>query len=144
MKHGKFYKIGRSNSSGRRNYELKIQMPEQVSLIHEIKTDDPVGIEEYWHKRFESKRKSGEWFELNSSDIKTFKRRKFMWGALNLQTCHLAGWLLFSEHFNCNWSFFISSSFYCIVGETKSTRLVRPLTLSLSFVVQYNWTIMTT
>ena len=79
MKYAKFYKIGRSNSSvGRRNYELNVQMPEEVTLIHEIKTDDPVGIEAYWHKRFEDKRKSGEWFDLDLKDVQAFKRRKFM------------------------------------------------------------------
>ncbi len=78
MKSGKYYKIGRSNNSSRRNYELNIQMPEEVILIHEITTDDPVGIEAYWHKRFDDKRKKGEWFQLDVSDISAFKRRKFM------------------------------------------------------------------
>ena len=78
MKSGKFYKIGRSNSPGRRNYELDIKLPEQVSSVHTISTDDPVGIEAYWHKRFEQKRTRGEWFNLNSEDVKAFKRRKFM------------------------------------------------------------------
>jgi Meiotically up-regulated gene 113 len=78
MKSGRFYKVGRSNSAGRREYELAIQLPERATKIHEIRTDDPVGIEEYWHKRFESRRKNGEWFELNASDIKAFRRRKFM------------------------------------------------------------------
>lgn len=71
---GKYYKIGKTNDTVRRGNELRIQLPERMDLIHSIKTDDPSGIEAYWHKRFESKRKNGEWFDLNSSDIKAFKR----------------------------------------------------------------------
>jgi len=43
-------------------------------MIHSIKTDDPSGVETYWHKRFDTKRLNGEWFDLNSADIKAFKR----------------------------------------------------------------------
>lgn len=78
MKSGRFFKIGRSNSVGRRHYELSIQLPEKVTVIHEITTDDPQGIEAYWHNRFKDKRKNGEWFELSVDDVKAFKRRKFM------------------------------------------------------------------
>jgi len=78
MKSGKYYKIGRSNSTGRRNYELNVQMPEDVILIHEIKTDDPVGIEAYWHQRFSEQRKKGEWFLLSAKDVGAFMRRKFI------------------------------------------------------------------
>ncbi|HEV3256545.1 MAG TPA: GIY-YIG nuclease family protein [Gemmataceae bacterium] len=78
MKSGRFYKIGRSNSAGRREYELGIQLPELVMTVHVIRTDDPVGIEGYWHKRFEAKQKNGEWFELDARDLAAFKRRKFM------------------------------------------------------------------
>ena len=74
FKHGKYYKIGKTNDTVRRGNELKIQLPENLDLIHEIKTDDPSGIEAYWHRRFEAKRMNGEWFDLNSSDIKAFKR----------------------------------------------------------------------
>jgi hypothetical protein len=77
MKSGRFHKIGRSNSAGRREYELAIQLPEKAKRIHVIRTDDPGGIEAYWHKRFEAKRKNGEWFELDANDIAAFKRRKF-------------------------------------------------------------------
>lgn len=78
IKSGRFHKIGRANSVGRREYELAIQLPERAVLMHAIQTDDPSGIEAYWHKRFATKRKNGEWFELSAADIAAFKRRKFM------------------------------------------------------------------
>jgi hypothetical protein len=74
IKSGRYYKIGKSNAVRRREYELKLQLPEKVITVHEIRTDDPNGIEAYWHKRFEGKRKNGEWFELNATDIAAFKR----------------------------------------------------------------------
>ena len=78
IKSGRYYKIGRSNSLGRREYELGIKLPEAAKTIHSIKTDDPPGIEAYWHERFKAKRKGGEWFELSRDDVQAFKRRKFM------------------------------------------------------------------
>jgi len=78
LKSGKYFKIGRSNAPGRREYELAIQLPEPVTTVHFIKTDDPVGIERYWHQRFADRRKNGEWFELRREDVSAFRRRKFM------------------------------------------------------------------
>lgn len=78
IRSGKYYKIGRSNATGRREYELAIQLPEKTQKVHEIRTDDPVGIESYWHNRFAAKRRNGEWFELDAADVAVFKRRRFM------------------------------------------------------------------
>ena len=74
FKSGRYYKIGKTNDTVRRGNELRIQLPEKMDLIHSIKTDDPSGIEAYWHKRFEAKRMRGEWFDLSSADVKAFKR----------------------------------------------------------------------
>ncbi len=78
LKSGKHFKIGFTKSVARRKYELDIQLPERAKLVHEIKTDDPPGIEAYWHKRFAAKRKRGEWFTLSAKDVAAFKRRIFM------------------------------------------------------------------
>lgn len=73
-KSGRYYKIGKTNAAGRREYELAIQLPEKVAQIHVIQTDDPTGIETYWHNRFRDKRKNGEWFDLNAADVTAFKK----------------------------------------------------------------------
>ncbi len=78
LKFGRYYKVGRSNAVGRRERELAIQLPEEAKVVHSITTDDPVGIEAYWHNRFGDRRKKGEWFELTANDVAAFKRRKFM------------------------------------------------------------------
>ena len=76
MKSGKYYKIGHTNAPGRREYELAIQLPERLTQVHVVQTDDPAGIERYWHERFAQKRANGEWFALSASDVRAFKRRR--------------------------------------------------------------------
>jgi hypothetical protein len=78
MKSGKFYKIGHTNAVGRRERELAIQLPDKITVIHQIQTDDPSGIEDYWHRRFATRRRNGEWFDLGADDVSAFRRRKFM------------------------------------------------------------------
>lgn len=72
-------KVGRSKDVERRGEEIVIGAHDKAVLIHSIKTDDPSGVENYWHRRF---RKSGreeynnEWFRLKPEDVKAFKRWK--------------------------------------------------------------------
>jgi hypothetical protein len=74
LRSGRFYKIGRTNSVGRRERELALLLPEEARRLHTIKTDDPAGVEAYWHRRFAAQRKNGEFFELRAEDIRAFKR----------------------------------------------------------------------
>lgn len=77
LRSSKNYKLGRTNAVGRRLRELAIQLPEKPDTVHVIETDDPEGIEQYWHRRFALKRKGGEWFTLSSEDVRAFKKRRF-------------------------------------------------------------------
>jgi len=77
LQSGKHYKIGQSSDLEKRVKQIAIALPQKVELVHAIRTDDPVGIEAYWHRRFVDRRKNGEWFELSRADIKAFRKRRF-------------------------------------------------------------------
>ena len=74
----KRYKIGNAILVERRTDQISIQLPEDLELVHTIRTDDAHGIEDYWHRRFKSKNTKGEWFALSREDIQAFKKCKFM------------------------------------------------------------------
>jgi hypothetical protein len=78
LKLGKHYKVGKSFRVPQRHREIAIELPEKPDVVHVIATDDPSGIEAYWHGRFAAKRPNGEWFALSADDVRAFRRRRFM------------------------------------------------------------------
>lgn len=77
VRHDRDFKIGRSNDVTRRRREVSLLLPKDLEHVHVIETDDPEGIERYWHGRFEARRLKGEWFRLTSEDVAAFKRRRY-------------------------------------------------------------------
>lgn len=78
------HKIGCTRAPYRRVAEIANQSANGAKLLHLIATDDPEGIEDYWHRRFKDKRivginkPSGEWFQISAEEVEAFKRRKTM------------------------------------------------------------------
>lgn len=77
LRSGQHWKIGRTDNIEKRIKSISVSLPEAVELDHVIRTDDPSGIEAYWHKRFSERRLNGEWFQLTREDVRAFRRRKF-------------------------------------------------------------------
>jgi hypothetical protein len=49
LRSGRKYKIGKSTVPTRRYPTISLLLPEETHQVHTIPTDDPAGIEAYWH-----------------------------------------------------------------------------------------------
>lgn len=79
LKSGANYRIGCTANLERRMKEIRVALPEPVTIVHSIKTDDQFGIENYWHRRFAARRirEGADWFRLTGEDVRAFRRRRF-------------------------------------------------------------------
>jgi Meiotically up-regulated gene 113/Homing endonuclease associated repeat len=77
LRAGDYFKIGQSSDLEKRVKSINVALPDKATLEHAISTDDPPGIEAYWHRRFADRRMNGEWFKLSKADVLVFKKRKF-------------------------------------------------------------------
>jgi hypothetical protein len=77
----RLYKIGKANDADKRGAGISLLLPEDLLAKHEIRTDYPYILEKYWEHRFRARKKQGEWYDLTSADIDSFKkRREFLFG----------------------------------------------------------------
>lgn len=70
MKCENFYKIGYSTSPKSRLEGMQTSCPFKISLLWSQKCPNYKQIECLLHDKYKDKRTKGEWFELNSEDIK--------------------------------------------------------------------------
>jgi predicted GIY-YIG superfamily endonuclease len=67
-------KIGRTKDIQQRLDHFTAKLPYKLELVHSIKSNDSVELEKVFHEKYHDKRKRGEWFDLNTSDLKEVKK----------------------------------------------------------------------
>jgi hypothetical protein len=77
MRSGRRHKIGRETTEGARQAAAGTWL-EDPRVVHRIATDDPEGVERYWHERFRKQNKlvKGELYDLTAADVAAFKAWK--------------------------------------------------------------------
>lgn len=72
----RLYKIGKAIDPNKLGVGISLLLPHDLVPKHEIRTDCPFLLEKYWEQRFKDKKKQGEWYDLTSGDVETFKSRR--------------------------------------------------------------------
>lgn len=73
IRSGKFYKIGYAKHVQRRLASIRCGSARPVELVLTIETDDYVALEAAFHALFRAKRHRGEWFALDSADVRILR-----------------------------------------------------------------------
>ena len=66
--------LSRIGAADGRQRSQPLYLPPKAQLEHAIATDDPVGVEAYWRRRFAYRRLAEDWFALTDEDVAAFKR----------------------------------------------------------------------
>jgi hypothetical protein len=69
LESGGVYKIGRSNTPGRRIAQISPVMPYSLNVICTIFSEEHEVLEAELHERFRDVRLNGEWFDLTEEDV---------------------------------------------------------------------------
>jgi hypothetical protein len=77
IKSAAYYKIAQTETGETPLNETSAALAVKTVIVHTIRTDDPEGIEAYWHNRFKQKRTTGGWFNLSPADVSAFQKRKY-------------------------------------------------------------------
>jgi len=67
------YKLGKTDSPGRRANQLSQLHPHDLNYEHLQETNTPFDLENYWKRRFKDRLIRKEIYELTQDDIKAFK-----------------------------------------------------------------------
>lgn len=77
--HSGEYKIGKTKNLPTRFSQLKMGLPYSLRFVLSIVTNDMDTLERNLHHRFREKHVSGEWFNLEPSDIRAIRKEYSDW-----------------------------------------------------------------
>jgi hypothetical protein len=76
LRAGPYYKIGGTLDRPGWIRRQKIQLPFPVEVVYTFPCEDMVAAESFFHRNFARKRRNGEWFMLDDTDLRWFENFK--------------------------------------------------------------------